>query len=125
MKRLVLDTGALIGVERADRDVLSLLVRARAAGAMLTVPAGVVAQAWRNGRTQARLARFLSSSGTEVQGLDDSDARAAGQICGASGTSDIVDASVVVVAQKANAAIMTADPHDLHRLDPRALLIEI
>jgi predicted nucleic acid-binding protein len=125
MKRLVLDTGVLIGVERANRDVVSLLVRARAAGVMLTIPAGVVAQAWRNGRTQARLSRFLSSSGTEVQGLNDADARAAGQICGASGTSDIVDASVIVAAKNANAAIVTSDPHDLRRLDPKAILVEI
>jgi predicted nucleic acid-binding protein len=125
MKALVLDTGALIGVDRANREVLALLVRARAKGVTFLVPAGVVAQAWRNGQTQARLARFLGSSSTQVLGLEDSDARAAGQACGASGTSDLVDASVVVVAKRISAPIITSDPHDLRRLDARAQLIEI
>jgi len=41
---LVLDAGALIAVERADRPTLTVLEAARRQGRGLVVPAGVIAQ---------------------------------------------------------------------------------
>ncbi len=55
----VLDTGALVGFERNDRRVVAVVVRALDHGDTLFVPAGVVAQAWRDGALQARVARLL------------------------------------------------------------------
>lgn len=51
--------------------------------------------------------------------LDDTAARAGGQRCGASGTSDVIDASIVVVARQRALRVVTSDPDDLRRLDPR------
>jgi hypothetical protein len=121
---LVLDAGALIALERADRRVVALLARARERKIPLVVPAGVVAQVWRDGRQQVRLARLLGSSATEVVALEDLDARAAGQLLGVSGHADVVDASVAWVARQRQAVIVTSDPGDLHRLDP-SLRLEI
>ena len=45
---LILDTGALIAVESSDREVLSLLQEAFLNHEEVHVPAGVIAQAWRN-----------------------------------------------------------------------------
>ena len=99
MAGLTLDAGALVAFERNDRYTVSLLALARANGLALTIPAGVVAQVWRDGRRQARLARLLASSDVEVEALDEMRARAAGQLCGVRGTADVIDASVVLCAR--------------------------
>ena len=125
MNGATLDTGALIAFEKGRRPMLALVARARAGGHRLAVPAGVVAQAWRNGARQVRLARLLASDVVDIIDLDDRTARAVGQLCGVTGTSDIVDASVVLCAQTRRTAVCTADPRDMHRIDPKLELIEV
>lgn len=125
MSGAVLDAGALVAFQRNDRRVVAIVARALEHGDTLLVPAGVVAQVWRDGARQTRLARLLGSSVCEVVALDDYRARAAGQLCGASGTKDIVDASVVVSARERGMRIVTPDADDLRRLDPRIDLIAI
>ncbi len=49
---IVLDTGALIALERGDKRMIALVRRVLAQGRAFRVPAGVVGQAWRNGRVQ-------------------------------------------------------------------------
>jgi len=120
---LTLDTGALIAFERNDRRLVALIARTIANGHTMAVPAGVVGQVWRNGRRQARLARLLGAEEVEVEPLDDHRARAAGQLCGITGTSDVIDASVVLCARARGHQIVTSDPDDLQRLDPVAPLI--
>jgi hypothetical protein len=122
---LTLDTGALIAFERNDRYVLSLISRALEAELGITVPAGVVAQAWRDGRKQVRLARLLGAPQIQVDALDDRRARAAGQLCGVSKTRDIVDASVVLCARDRSHAVVTSDAGDLRRLDGQLQLIAV
>jgi hypothetical protein len=117
MKGITLDTGALIGFDRNDRHAVAIVVRALWSKTPLAIPAGVVGQAWRNGRTQARLAKLLNSDGVEIEPLDGRRAREAGQLCGATGTSDIIDASVVLCAKRRGHKIATSDPADLRRLD--------
>ena len=117
MSAVVLDTGALIGFERNDRHIVAIILRALEHQDPLLVPAGVVAQAWRDGSRQGRLARLLGSPLCEVLDLDDHRARAAGQICGVSDTSDIVDASVAAAGRNRRARVLTSDPDDLRRLD--------
>ncbi len=58
---VVLDTGALIALDRGDGRMIALLDRALSRRRTFRIPAGVVGQAWRDGRTQATLARFLRS----------------------------------------------------------------
>lgn len=118
MSGVVLDTGALIAFERNERRVVAIVARALEHGDVLMVPAGVVAQAWRDGSRQARLARLLGSRICEVVPLDDRSARAAGQLCGVSETADVVDASVVVLARDAGLGVISTDVLDLKRLDP-------
>lgn len=121
----ILDTGALIAYERRDRRVVVLVQRALRAGERLVVPAGVVAQAWRDGRRQARLAWLLGDDVCEVVPLEGFDARAAGQLLGVSGTTDVVDASVAVPARRRRLRVVTSDADDLRRLDPSLDLVEI
>jgi hypothetical protein len=123
MAGLTLDAGALIAFERNDRRVVALLAQALHRGWALVVPAGVVGQVWRDGKRQARLARLLGTRELQIEALDDRRAREAGQLCGARGTSDVIAASVVLGARARGHKIMTSDPVDLERLDPRAELI--
>lgn len=125
MNGLVLDAGALIAFERADRRFLAIVAQALAHGDRLTVPAGVVAQVWRNGRKQVRLARLLASPIVDVETFTDTRARAAGQLCGASKTKDVVDAAVILCARTLGVGIATSDVGDLSRLDPRVRLVHI
>jgi len=113
----VLDAGALIAFEKNDRKVRTLVELALAHGSLLYAPAGVVAQVWRDGRRQARLARLLGSSMIVVQPLDREEAQASGVLCGRSGTPDVIDASVALLARRLRAKIVTSDPDDLRRID--------
>jgi len=125
VKGLTLDAGALIAFDRGDRFVVSLLARSLELELGIAVPSGALAQAWRDGRRQARLARLLRSAQVEVAALDDRRARAAGQLCGATATRDIVDASVVLCAREREHSIATSDTPDLARLDARIRLIPV
>lgn len=86
-------------------------------------PGGVVAQVWRDGSRQVRLARLLGSGLIKVQPLDHEEAQATGSVCGKSGTSDVIDASVVLLARKHRAPVVTSDAGDLTRIDPTLELI--
>src|ERR671918_928876 len=90
---LVLDAGALIALDRGDQRMIALLHRALTQGRYFRVPAGVVAQAWRDGRVQVTLARFLQSEEVEIIPLDEQLARSCGELCGATNTPDVIDAS--------------------------------
>lgn len=48
--------------------------------------------------------------------------RFAGVLCGLSGTSDVVDASVVISAKEHRCSVITSDPSDLGALDPSVQL---
>jgi hypothetical protein len=117
MSGVTLDAGALIALERNDRRVTTILARAVRTSVGIAVPAGVVGQVWRDGRRQARIARLLRSSAVEVEPLDELRARAAGQLCGLSGTHDVIDASVVLCAKARGHSVLSSDPDDLRRLD--------
>ena len=125
MAGLTLDAGALIAFERNDRRLVAMIAQSLERGLTLAVPAGVVGQVWRDGRRQARLARFLGSDAVAIETLDDQRARHAGQLCGVRGTTDVIDASVVLCARARGHRIATSDPDDIHRLDPSAPLIVV
>jgi hypothetical protein len=125
MTGITLDAGALIAIERNDRRAIAALRLAAEAGLRLTVPAGVVGQVWRDGGRQVRLARLLRASEVTVETLDDSRARAAGQLCGRAGTNDVIEAAVVLGARARGDRVFTSDPDDLKKLDPKVELVRI
>ena len=122
---IVLDAGALIALDRGDKRMIALLQRSLAQGRAFRVPAGVVGQAWRDGRVQSTLARFLRSEEVQVIALDEQLARACGELCGATNSPDVIDASVVILARLRRDIIITSDPKDLRRLDPTAQIISM
>lgn len=122
---VTLDAGALIALERGDRRMIALLRQVLKEGRGFRVPAGVVGQAWRGGRRQVVLSRFLRGTEVHIVPLDERLARAAGELCAAKGTADVIDASIVLVAREHKDSIVTGDPSDLRRLDPSALIVAL
>ena len=108
------DAGALIAIDRNDRRMWARYQVALDDGRDLRVPAVVVGQAWRNARRQVRLGQFLAACHVDQVGLETS--KAAGILCGRTGTSDVVDATVVVMAAATGAVIWTSDPEDIKAL---------
>jgi predicted nucleic acid-binding protein len=123
LKGLTLDAGALIALERGDERVRALLQRAEAdSDTTVQIPAGVLAQVLRDPRRQTRLVRLLKHARTNVVPFDDATARVVGLMLGLRGGSDVIDASVVVCARRHGQGVVTSDPDDLWRLDPRLVL---
>jgi predicted nucleic acid-binding protein len=122
---ITFDTGGLIAIDRNDRRVLTLLARARERGLRITIPATVLAQAMRNPARQARLSRLVRQAGTDVVPLDGPDATAVGLLLARTLTADIVDAHVVICAQRADQAVVTSDPGDLRRIGPALNLVVV
>jgi len=118
-----LDTGALIALERGSTRMAVLAEEALAGRAELAIPAGVLAQAWRGGGRQARIARLLRASTTSVVPLDAKVALRVGARCAASRTADIVDVSVAICASDRRHPVITTDPEDIATIDPSLTLI--
>ncbi len=118
MTSVVLDAGALIALDRNHRETWALLRIASDEANLIEVPAGVIAQAWRDGRRQVLLVRALRHC--DGVPLDGALARAAGMLCADARTGDIVDASVAMVAAGRarfdTVCIVTSDPGDIGHL---------
>lgn len=113
MAGLVLDSGALIAGERGDRRFWTAFKDVQLRGTTIVIPSLVIAQVWRD-PSQAIVARLVKAS--EVVAMDLAVARDVGRLCAASGTADIVDAMVVVVAHRLDADVATSDTKDIRVL---------
>jgi len=120
-----LDAGALIALDRGQSRVAHLLDRVIAVGGAVEIPTPVIAQVWRDGSRQARLARLLGASDVVLVGLDAEMARAVGVLCGSVGVADVVDGHVALHARRRDLAVLTSDPDDIARLDPTLTIVAV
>ncbi len=111
--QIVLDAGAFIAWERNDTRVRALVQLAEAGDITLRTSSGVVAQVWRGGSRQARLARLLGSGAVAARPLDPTAARQVGLLAGEGGATDVVDGHVATLALKPGARVLTEDVDDL------------
>ena len=117
--RVVLDSGAVIGLARSDLRARAALAAAHEAGAEIVVPAVVVAETVRGAARDAPVNRVLKAVGNVAE-VDEECARVAGGLLGSTRSSGTVDALVVATAVVAGGAvILTGDPDDLRRLAER------
>jgi hypothetical protein len=124
---LVLDAGALIALERADREVLAAIKGELLQGRAPVTHGGVIGQVWRGGAgRQAPLAALLPT--VRVVPLDETLGRRAGTLLGRARSKDVIDAAVVLLATDGD-TILTSDPKDLRQLalaaDVHVELIEV
>ena len=106
---MILDAGFLVSVDRGERAAQEFLTAALRRRTALSTTHPVVAQVWRSGTRQARLAKLLRS--LTLHPLDNG--REVGAILLRSGTVDVVDAHLVCVAIRLAEPILTADVDDL------------
>ncbi|HJR70550.1 MAG TPA: twitching motility protein PilT [Gammaproteobacteria bacterium] len=111
---LVLDSGALIALEKNDRVMWRRLKAALLANSVPVSHGGIVGQVWRGGAPrQALLARALAS--IDIRPLDESLGRAAGDLLARAGSADVIDAALVLLADDGD-DIVTSDPEDIEPL---------
>jgi hypothetical protein len=110
---VVLDSGALIALERNDKRMWTALKLAALGNVDVLVPSAALAQVWRATPRQARLSSALEFC---VLASFDAVARAVGELCGRTRTKDIVDAQVAIVAATRGDVLYTSDPTDMKRL---------
>ncbi len=122
---ITLDAGGLIALDRNDRRVIILLARATERGQRITIPATALAQAIRNPARQSRLSRLIRQASTDLVPLNGRDATAVGLLLARTATADIVDAHVVICAQRAGQAIVTSDADHLKLIAPELPLVVV
>ena len=113
----VLDTGALIALERRDRRMIALLDAVITHRLAAFVPAGVVAQAWRGSASQHAIAKLLRAAAVRIEPLDDATAFRIGLKLAETAGSDVIDAHVALLAARVGGRVFTSDPNDIRRLD--------
>lgn len=122
---LILDSEALHALARAtERGVLAERTRAilRVAhqeGALVRVPAPVLAEVCRGAHFDAAIERVLNGRGIRVVPLHEATARRAGALLSKAklGSEHAVDAFIVATAIELEPAVIaTGDPNDLSRL---------
>ena len=106
----ILDAGAFIAHERKSVQMQSFVSRAAMQEIRLKTTTGVVAQVWRNGSQQARLALLLGTVDEQI--ITKERARATGLLLAKSRTADVIDAGLVEISRDGD-EILTSDPADL------------
>jgi predicted nucleic acid-binding protein len=115
VKHVVLDAGALIAVDKGLATIRGYVLLADRAKVALSTSSAVVAQVWRGGGRQARLARFLGSDLVTEIPLDPDAGRRIGVLAAAVGSRDVVDGHVAIIALDRDAVVLTSEPHDIAR----------
>ena len=105
---LTLDAGALIAAEKNRREFWAIWKLALQRDARITVPAVVLAQAWRG--NSSSIARLLPTC--IVEPMDEAGAKRIGAWLGRTRQNDVVDAAVVVGAVVRGDTIVTSDPDE-------------
>ena len=113
---MIIDAGPLIvDGERVNSRLWALIKRATERGEDIHTTHPVLAQVWRQPARHANLARAVRL--LEVHSLDN--AVPVGRRLARSGTSDVVDAHLAVVAERLGTFILTTDSDDMTALEAR------
>ncbi len=112
---MIFDAGVFIALENPSqrRIVLALVERMRAEGIDPATNDAALAQAWRDPAKQAPMAMLVKATTVYPFG----DPRVIGRRCALANGSDVVDASLAVLADQLDMTIVTTDPTDIARLD--------
>lgn len=112
---LVLDADGVSKAAANDARVRAYLTAAERLGTPVVVSAITLAETLRGGRADAAVFRVLNAA--DVRPVTADVGRAAGELLGATGRADTVDAVVAVTAAACGRAfVLTSDPDDLAAL---------
>jgi hypothetical protein len=112
---VIADAGLWIGLDRGDRRTWALLEVLRQEGIAPLTSAAIVAQVWRGGPRQARLAIALRAA--DVIALTDDEAREVGALLGEHDGGDVADGHLALLAARhPGRSVATGDRRDLEAL---------
>lgn len=115
-QRLILDSGAVIGLARQDSRARAALTAAWEAGADVIVPAVVVAETVRGTARDAPVNRVMSAVGNVAPTTEEA-ARTAGAMLARARSAATIDALVVAEAVgRGGGVVLTGDAADLGAL---------
>lgn len=111
---MIFDAGVFIALDNpAKRRVILELVREMCEGGVVPkTNEAALAQAWRDPSRQVPMAMVVRATTVFPFG----DPQAVGRRCAESGTSDVVDASLAVLADQLGEEILTTDATDMRKL---------
>jgi hypothetical protein len=113
--RLILDSGALIGWQRNDKNVWRYVAEAATHGASVVVPVVVIAECIRGGRKDAAIHRLLKAA--RIPFVGERTAIQAGYLLDEAGIDAVIDALVAAEAIRGGPCLLlTSDPSNLAAL---------
>jgi hypothetical protein len=114
--RVILDSGAISALADGNATARAVLIRARAEGRLVVIPAAVLVEVHTGRHDHARIDRVINAVDMHVE-TNPERAKEAGVLRARSGVLDVVDAIVVAEAVAAlPAVIVTSDPEDIAAL---------
>lgn len=115
-RRLILDSGAVIGLARNDMRARAHLAAAHERGVQVSIPSVVLAETVRGRNDDAPVHRVINAVG-EVSDSVEEDGRLAGRLLGDTGLASTIDALIVASVDRAGGGVvLTSDPSDLTAL---------
>ena len=111
---LILDTGALIAIDKNDRFMWRHLKSALHSGEIPVTHGGVIGQAWR-GRDSRSALMALAIASMDVRSLDEDLGKRSGELLARARKSDVINAALVLLADDGD-TIATSDSRDLESL---------
>ena len=118
----VLDAGALGALDGRDESakrVARVLAHALANDLDVVVPAGALAQAYYDGKKQARLSRLLEQAYIAFAALDVGAAKIIGPMRRTTKHDDVIDVHVALLAIARDFSVVTSDQDDMVALGVR------
>lgn len=112
---MIFDAGVFMALENPSQrgTVLALVQKMQAEGIDPVTNVAALAQVWRSPSTQVPVSMLVKA--TTVH--DFGDPRVIGARCARAGTSDVVDASLAVLASQLDMTVLTTDPGDMAALE--------
>lgn len=112
---MILDTGVFVALDNPSqaRVLMQLMSRLVDEGQSLSTTEAVLAQSWRDPKRQVLMKRLVTMATIHPFG----DPQTIGIRCATSGTSDVVDAGLAVLADQLGDVVLTTDPNDIANLD--------
>jgi predicted nucleic acid-binding protein len=130
MRGFVLDSGALIALERQVPMMRGLLDRALDGTVEIVIPRTVIAQMWRGTPRQANVHRLINAVSDPlaqviIDELTADRAKQIGLAVGKTSHPDIVDAHVALAAAECGHAVLTSDDADIAKLSSDIVIVHI
>jgi len=111
---MIFDAGVFIALDKPSKRgiVLALVEELAHQGITPATNDAALAQAWRKPAQQVAMKKLVDATDVRPFG----DPKTIGMVCAQTGTSDIADASLALLARQMDRPVLTTDPGDMRKL---------